>query len=83
MVKNDDIAYKHYLIYPMAIYLEREKKWQPFALITHETDEGLTLPRSQSFPQLTNKFDEEEAALNYAVQYGRSLIDGKQQGLAI
>ena len=83
MTKSADVAYKDYVIYPMALFLEREKKWQPYALITRETDEGLTLPRSQSFPQLAVRFDDEDAALEYAVQFGQSLIDGKQQGLTI
>lgn len=83
MSKNDVVKYKDYLIYPMALFLDIEKKWQPFALITRETDEGLTLPRSQSLPQLTIKFDDEDAALKYAAQYGQMLIDGKQKGLTI
>jgi hypothetical protein len=83
MAKNDAVAYKDYMIYPMALYVSPEEKWQPMALITRDTQEGLTLPRSQSFPQLSIRFDEEEAALGYAVQYGQMLIDGKQQGLTI
>ena len=83
MAKNDAVAYKEYMIYPMALYVSPEEKWQPMALITRDTQEGLTLPRSQSFPQLSIRFDEEEAALGYAVQYGQMLIDGKQQGLTI
>jgi hypothetical protein len=83
MATNDAVAYKDYMIYPMALYVSPEEKWQPMALITRDTQEGLTLPRSQSFPQLSIRFDEEEAALGYAVQYGQMLIDGKQQGLTI
>ena len=83
MAKNDAVAYKDYMIYPMALYVSPEEKWQPMALITRDTQEGLTLPRSQSFPQLSIRFDEEDAALGYAVQYGQMLIDGKQQGLTI
>ena len=52
-------------------------------LITRDTHEGLTLPRTQSFPQLPEMFDDEEAALSYAVQYGQMLIAGEQQGLTI
>lgn len=83
MPKNVDVAYKDYVIYPMALFVDTEKKWQPLAIITRETDEGLTLPRSQSFPQLPIRFDSEESALDYALQFGRSLIDGKHQGLTI
>ena len=83
MAKNEEVAYKNYVIFPMALYLPNEKKWQPFAVITRETDEGLTLPRSQSFPHLPVTFDEEETAIDFAVQYGQQLIDRKRHGLTI
>ena len=83
MTKNDAVAYKNYVIYPLALYLPAKEKWQAMVLITHDTQEGLTLPRSQSFPQLPEMFDQEAAALSYALRYGRSLIDGKQHGLTI
>ena len=83
MPKNDVVDYKGYLIYPMALYLTAEKKWQPIALLTHETQEGMTLPHSQSFPRIPRTFDDEEAALNFAVQFGQMLIDGSQRGLTI
>ena len=34
-------------------------------------------------PAASVLLDDEEAALSYAVQYGRMLADGKQQGLTI
>ena len=84
MAKNDAIVYRDYLIYPLALYLPPTGKWQAMTLITRDMgDENLTLPRSQSFPQLPGMFDDEEAALSYALQYGRMLVDGKQQGLTI
>ena len=46
------------------------------ALVTRDTrDENLTLPRSKSFPQVPGKFDDEAAALSFAVQYGQTLVD--------
>lgn len=83
MADNDAVAYKNYVIYPLALYLPAKKAWQAMVLITHDTQEGLTLPRSQSFPELPGMFDEEEAALSFALRYGQTLIDGKQQGLTI
>jgi hypothetical protein len=83
MTKPDVVKYKDYVIYPMALFLPYEDKWQPIALITHDTQEGMTLPRSQSFSQLPDTFDEEEAALDFVVQYAEKLIDGKQPGLNI
>lgn len=84
MATNEAFAYKTYLIYPLAFYLSLEDKWQAMALITRDTsDEDLTLPRSQSFPELPGMFDNEEAALGYALEYGRNLVDGKHQGLTI
>ena len=83
MAKNDAVEYKDYQIYPMALYMAPEQKWQPLTFITRDTQEGLTLPRSQSFSQLPVRFDEEEAALSYALEFGQLLIDGKQQGLTI
>jgi hypothetical protein len=83
MPRNDDVSYKDYVIYPMAMFVDDEKKWQPLAVITRETNEGMTLPRSQSFPQLPVRFDSEDSALDYALQFGQWLIDGKQQGLTI
>ena len=84
MAKNDAVTYKDYMIYPLALYLPPTEKWQAMALITRDTsDQDLTLPRSQSFPQLPGVFDSEEAALSYAVEYARKLVDGKQQGLTI
>lgn len=84
MAKNDAVTYKEYLIYPLALYLPPEDKWQAMALITRDmNDQNLTLPRSQSFPQLPGLFDSEEAALSYAAEYARLLVDGKQRGLTI
>ena len=84
MTKNDAVTYKDYLIYPLALYLPPTEKWQAMALITRDmSDQDLTLPRSQSFPQLPGVFDSEEAALSYAVEYARKLVDGNQQGLTI
>ena len=83
MAENDAVRYRDYLIYPMALYLPSRKEWQAMVLITRDTHEGLTLPRTQSFPQLPEMFDDEEAALSYAVQYGQMLIAGEQQGLTI
>ena len=84
MAKNDAVEYREYLIYHLALYLPPTEKWQAMALITRDTsDQNLTLPRSQSFPQLPGMFDDEESALNYALQFGRMLVDGKQQGLTI
>ena len=84
MAKNDAVTYKDYLIYPLALYLPPEDKWQAMALITRDTgDEDLTLPRSQSFPQLPGVFGNEEAALSYALEYARRLVDGKHLGLTI
>ena len=84
MTKNDAVTYKDYLIYPLALYLPPTEKWQAMALITRDmSDQNLTLPRSQSFPQLPGLFDDEEAALSFAVEYARKLVDGMQQGLTI
>ena len=84
MAKNDAAVYGDYLIYPLALYLAPTQKWQAMAIITRDmNDENLTLPRSQSFSQLPGMFDDEEAALDYALQYSRMLVDGKQQGLTI
>ena len=84
MEKNDAVTYKDYLIYPLALYLPPTEKWQAMALITRDTsDQDLTLPRSQSFPQLPGLFDNEEAALKYALEYGRTLVDGTEHGLTI
>jgi hypothetical protein len=84
MAKNDAVPYKDYLIYPLALYVKPEAKWQAMALITRDmNDENLTLPRSQSFPKLPGMFDDEEAALDYALKYGRQLVDGGHDGLKI
>ena len=83
MAKSEAVKYKDYLIYPMALFLPPRKKWQAMVLITRDTHEGSTLPRSQSFPELPEMFDEEEPALTYALKYGLMLIDGNQQGLTI
>ena len=83
MARSEALKYKEYLIYPMALYLPTKKVWQATVLITRDTHEDETPPHSQSFPQLAEIFNEEEAALSYALQYGLMLIDGKQQGLTI
>ncbi len=84
MEKNDAVVYRDYLLYPLALYLPPKKKWQAMVIVTRDAgDEDMTLPRSQSFPQLPDLFDEEAAALRHAVQYGKMLIDGRHQGLKI
>ena len=84
MAKNDAVTYKDYLIYPLALYLPPTQKWQAMALITRDmAEQNLTLPRSQSFPQLPGLFDDEETALSYAVEYARKLVDRKHEGLTI
>lgn len=84
MAQNDAVVYRDYTLYPLALYVAATRKWQPMVIITRDMqDENLTLPRSQSFPQLPGLADEEESALSSALEYGRMLIDGRQQGLTI
>ena len=84
MAQNDAVTYRDYTLYPLALYVESERKWQPMVIITRDLpNENLTLPRSQSFPQLPGLADEEKTALSNALEYGRMLVDGRQQGLTI
>ena len=84
MAQNEAVTYRDYTLYPLALYVESERKWQPMVIITRDVqNEDLTLPRSQSFPQLPGLADEEETALRNALEYGRMLVDGRQQGLTI
>ncbi|MBI4192455.1 MAG: hypothetical protein HY525_18200 [Betaproteobacteria bacterium] len=84
MAQNEAVTYRDYTLYPLALYVESERKWQPMVIITRDVqNEDLTLPRSQSFPQVPGLADEEEAALSNALEYGRMLVDGRQQGLTI
>jgi hypothetical protein len=84
MAQNDAVTYRDYTLYPLALYVESAGKWQPMVIITREMqNENLTLPRSQSFPQLPGLADEEKTALSNALEYGRMLVDGRHQGLTI
>ena len=84
MAQNDAVVYKDYTLYPLALYVASKNKWQPMVVITRDMhDENLTLPRSQSFPQLPGLVDEQETALSNALEYGRMLIDGRERGLTI
>ena len=84
MAQNDAITYRDYTLYPLAMYLESERKWQPMVIITRDMkDEDLTLPHSQSFPRLPGLADEEQTALSNAIEYGRMLVDGRRKGLTI
>lgn len=84
MAQNDAVVYRDYTIYPLALYQASDGKWQPMVIITRDMQhEDLTLPRSQSFPQLPGLADEEETALRSALEYGRKLVDGREQGLTI
>jgi len=84
MAQNEAVTYRDYTLYPLAMYLETERKWQPMVIITRDmANEDLTLPRSQSFPQLPGLADEEKTALGTALEYGRMLIDGRRGGLTI
>lgn len=84
MAPNEAVVYRDYTLYPLALYVASKGKWQPMVIITRDMqNENLTLPRSQSFPQLAGLTDEQETALSSAIEYGRMLIDGRQPGLTI
>jgi hypothetical protein len=83
MAQNEAVTYKEYMIYPLALYLPPQGKWAAMTLITRDMqDQNLTLPRSQSFPQLPGLFDDASAS-KYALDYGRMLVDRKHSGLTI
>ena len=84
MAQNDAVVYHDYTIYPLALYEASSGKWQPMVIITRDMQEqDLTLPRSQSFRQLPGLADDEQTALNNALEYGRKLVDKTERGLTI
>jgi len=84
MAQDSAVIYRDYTLYPLALYLEAKRKWQPMVIITRDP-KGVdaTLPHSQSFPQVPGLADEEKTALESALEYGRMLVDGRRKGLTI
>ena len=71
-----------YLIEASAYRLSPEGKYQPRLMMTKvETTDGL--PRSQSFPGLSPLFETAGAAVRYATNLGRLLIDENSPRLRV
>ena len=36
MAQNEAVTYRNYTLYPLALYVESERKWQPMVIITRD-----------------------------------------------
>jgi hypothetical protein len=71
-----------YLIEASAFHLSDGNKWQPRLTLTRLRT-AQQLSKSQSFPGLTPLFHSAKAAVRYATDLGRSLVDESSPRLTV
>jgi hypothetical protein len=70
-----------YLIEASAFHLP-DNKWQPRLTMTR-MPQGRALARIQGFPGLTPAFETAKAAIGFAAELGRSLVDDGSSRLTV